>query len=70
MKPIDIKTAFSNAPIEDDISIKQIDGFELLVENWIPFVFKLKKSLYGLKQSGITRFLTLKAILSIPIFPN
>ena len=49
---MDIKTAYLNAPIEEDVVLKQPKGLELLDENGKPFVCKLKESLYGLKQSG------------------
>ena len=52
LKQMDIKIAYLNAPIEEDVVIKQPEGFELLDENGKPFVCKLKKNLYGLKQSG------------------
>ena len=70
LKQMDIKTAFLNAPIEEDVVIKQPEGFELLDENGKPFVSKLKKSLYGLKQSGRNWFLTLKAFLITLSFVN
>ena len=66
---MDIKTAYLNAPIED-VVIKQTEGFELLDENGKPFACKLKKSLYGLKQSGRNWFLTLKAFLITLRFVN
>ena len=70
LKQMDIKTAYLNAPIEEDVVIKQPEGFELLDENGKPFVCKLKKSLYGLKQSGRNWFLTLKAFLITLGFVN
>ena len=57
------KIAFLNAPIEEDVVVKQHECFELLDKKGKPFVCKLKKSLYGLKQSGRNWFLTLKAFL-------
>ena len=52
LKQMDIKTAYLNAPIGEDVVIKQPEGFKLLDEDGKPFNCKLKKSLYGLKQSG------------------
>ena len=49
---MDIKTAYLNAPIDCKIYIKQPEGFEQVGENGETLVWKLKKSLYGLKQSG------------------
>ena len=70
LKQMDIKTAYLNAPIQEDVVIKQPEGFELLDENGRQFVCKLKKSLYGLKQSGRNWFLTLKAFLITLRFVN
>ena len=49
---MDVKTAYLNAPIDHEIYIDQPEGFEVQGQNGKPFVCKLKKSLYGLKQSG------------------
>ena len=70
LKQMDIKTAYLNAPIEEDVVIKQPEGFGLLDENGKSFDCKLKKSLYGLKQSGRNWFLTLKASLITLSFVN
>ena len=70
LKQMDIKTAYLSAPIEEDVVIKQPEGFEILDEKGKPFVCNLKKSLYGLKQSGINWFLTLKAFLITLRFVN
>ena len=63
LKQMDKKTAYLNAPIEDVVISKQPEGSEFLDENGKTFVCKLKKSLYGLKQSGRNCFLTLKVFL-------
>ena len=70
LKQLDIKTAYLNAPIEEDVVIKQPEGFEIFDENGKPFVCKLKKRLYGFKQSGRNWFLTLKAFLITLRFVN
>ena len=70
LKQMNIKTAYINAPIEEDVVIKQPEGLEFLDENGKPFVCKLKKSLYGLKQSRRNCFLTLKALLIKLSFVN
>ena len=70
LKQMDKKTAYLHDPIEEDVVIKQAEGFELLDENGKTFVCKLKKSLYGLKQSGRNWFLTLKVFLITLIFVN
>ena len=48
----DVKTAYLNAPIDCEIFIEQPKGYEKRGENCGKLVCKLKKSLYGLKQSG------------------
>ena len=40
LKQRDIKTAYLNAPIEEDVVIEQPEGFEILDENGKPFVCK------------------------------
>ena len=52
---MDVKTAYlnaPNAPIDCDIYMEQAKGYEVPCENNEPLVYKLNKSLYGLKQSG------------------
>ena len=49
---MDVKTAFLHAPIDHEIFMEQPMGFEELSENGVKLVYRLKKSLYGLKQSG------------------
>ena len=49
---MDVKTAYLHAPIEEDIYLEQPEGFEQTSETGVKWVCKLKKSLYGLKQSG------------------
>ena len=49
---MDVKSAYLPAPIDCDVYVAQPKGYEVLNENGKPVVFKLNKSLYGLKQSG------------------
>ena len=49
---MDVKTAYLNAPIDCEIYMEQPEGFEVKAENEQNLVCRLKKSLYGLKQSG------------------
>lgn len=49
---MDVKAAFLHAPIHHEIFIEQPEGFVELSENGEKLVYRLKKSLYGLKQSG------------------
>ena len=49
---MDVKTAYLNAPIDCDIFVEQPKGYEKLGKHGERLVYKLNKSLYGLKQSG------------------
>lgn len=49
---MDVKSAYLNAPIDPEIYMEQSEGFEKKGKNGGKLVYKLKKSLYGLKQSG------------------
>ena len=53
------KTAYLNAEIDEEIFVQQPLGFEVLKDSE-NLVCKLKKSLYGLKQSGRNWFFTLR----------
>jgi DNA-dependent RNA polymerase auxiliary subunit epsilon len=49
---MDVKTAFLNAPIDCELYVEQPKGFVIKGDSGENLVLKLKKSLYGLKQSG------------------
>ena len=49
---MDVKTAFLNAPIDCEIFVEQPEGFSQNGKRGEKLVCRLKKSLYGLKQSG------------------
>ena len=49
---MNVKSTYLHAPIDCDIYVAQPKGYEVVNENGKPIVFKLNKSLYGLKQSG------------------
>ena len=49
---MDVKTAYLNAPIDCEIYMDQAEGFEVPPGSEGKLVYKLNKSLYGLKQSG------------------
>ena len=46
---MDVKTAFLNGELDEDIYMEQPDGY--VDEDHPDYVCKLKRSLYGLKQS-------------------
>ena len=48
---LDVKTAYLNAPIDCEIYLEQAEGYEVPGKDK-KLVYKLNKSLYGLKQSG------------------
>ena len=49
LEQLDVKTAFLHGELEEDIYMDQPEGF--VVPEKENFVYRLKKSLYGLKQS-------------------
>ena len=49
VEQMDVKTAFLNGNLEEEIYMKQPDGFH--VEGKEDYVCRLRKSLYGLKQA-------------------
>ena len=49
---MDVKTAYLNAPIDCELYMEQPEGYERKGPNGEKLVCKLKKSLYGLEQSG------------------
>ena len=61
---MDIKTAYLNADIEEEIFMQQPEGFKKFDKQGNPLICKLRKSLYGLKQSGRNWYLTIKTFLN------
>ena len=49
---MDVKTAYLNARIDCELYVEQPEGFTVTDRKGEHLVYKLKKSLYGLKQSG------------------
>ena len=49
---MDVKTAYLNAPIDCEIFMEQPEGYKKAGKNFEKLVYKLRKSLYGIKQSG------------------
>ena len=48
---MDVKTAYLNAPIDCELYVEQPEGYAVPNQGDCKLVWKLKKSLYGLKQS-------------------
>ena len=49
---MDVKSAYLSAPIDCEMYVQQPKGYEVSDRDNNLLVWKLKKSLYGLKQSG------------------
>ena len=60
---MDIKTAYLKADMEENIYMEQPEGFGVKNNEGNQVYCKLRKSLYGLKQSGRNWYLTLKTFL-------
>ena len=71
---MDVKTAFLDGVIEEEVYIEQPQGFE--VEDRKTHVYKLKKAMYGLKQAPrawygrIDTFLTSLGFTKSKVDPN
>lgn len=52
VETMDVVTAFLQSRVEEDVYVRQAAGYDIMdEETGLPYVMKLKKSLYGLKQS-------------------
>jgi hypothetical protein len=58
---MDVKSAFLNGPLKEEVYVKKPPGFELL--NFPNHVYKLHKALYGLKQAPRTWYEHLRELL-------
>ena len=62
---LDVQTAFLNAGVEEDVLVKMVPGYETNDEAGVPLVMKLKKNLYGLRQSPKYWFGTMDVKLAV-----
>jgi hypothetical protein len=58
---MDVKNAFLNGVIQDEVYVRQLPGFESL--KYLDRVYKLSKALYGLNQAPRTWYARLKTFL-------
>jgi Reverse transcriptase (RNA-dependent DNA polymerase) len=63
---MDVKTAFLNGDLDEDVYIDQPEGFS--VEGKEQLVCKLKKSIYGLKQASQQWYIKFNTIITSFIF--
>ena len=61
---MDIKTAYLKADSEEEIFMQQPEGLEKFDKQGNSLIYKLRKSLYGLKQSARNWYLTIKTFLN------
>jgi len=52
LENMDVNVAFLNAEVEEEIYMRQLEGYEVYGPNGEELVCKLKKSIYGLKQAS------------------
>ena len=53
---LDVQTVFLDADVEEEVFVKMVPGYETYDKGDVHFVMKLKKSLYGLRQSPTNWF--------------
>jgi hypothetical protein len=58
---MDVKSAFLNRPIKEEVYVEQPPGFE--DDRYPDHVYKLSKALYGLKQAPRARYESLRGFL-------
>ena len=64
-----VQTALLNAYIEEDMFARMTPGYEINDKTRVAFAMKLKKSLYGLRQSPKTWFGPMDVKLAVISFP-
>jgi hypothetical protein len=63
---MDVKSAFLNGPIKEEVYVEQPPGFE--DDRYPDHVFKLSKALYGLKQAPRAWYECLRDFLIVNAF--
>ena len=58
---MDVKTAFLHGDLDKEIYMEQPEGFTIKEKN--DYVYKLKKSLYGLKQTPRQWYKKFKSVM-------
>ena len=61
---LDVQTTFLNTDVEKEVYVKMVPGYETYDKSGVPFVMKLKKGIYGLRQSPKNSFGTMDDHLS------
>ena len=61
LESVDISSAYLNAELKEEVYMRQPEGFEEKTPDW---VWRLRKSLYGLKQAGRCWHEKLHSVLS------
>ena len=61
VRQLDVRTAFLNGKLEEEVYIEQPDGFEVGDRKFV--VLKLNRALYGLKQASRVWYNTLKNVV-------
>ena len=62
---LDVQTVFLRADIEVDVFVRMAPGYETNIKAGVPFVIKLKKSVYGLRQSPKNLFGAMNVKLAV-----
>ena len=70
IQQVDFVTAFLNSPLDEEIYIHQIPGYEETYRGDKSIVLKLKKAIYGLKQAGLAWYQLVDELLKSIGFSN
>ena len=62
---LDVQTAYLNPDVEEDVFVKMVPGYDTNDKAGVSLAMKLKKSLYGLRQSPKNWFSTMDVELAV-----